>query len=246
MQIISDCREGSLITELNTKNVLYDLSLNITSKNLHLGDVIISDLSENPIVIFERKTLYDLASSIKDGRFKEQSERLINSNSLNNHNICYLIEGNMNSYNETKGRMVKKALWSAMTDLNYFKGFSVFSTINTTQSAEYILRYCDKLNREFKKGKLTYEPVAYSDTLKSVKKENVTKENIHVIMLNQIPGISGKISKVIMDHCGSLRNLIEICTLNREELFQLCTTDKNNKKRKINKSTIEKLINFII
>lgn len=246
MQIISDSREIPLITELNTKNIFYDLSLNITSKNLHLGDVIICDLSENPIVIFERKTLYDLGSSIKDGRFKEQSERLINSISLNNHNICYLIEGNMSSYNETKGRMLKKALWSAITDLNYFKGFSVFNTLNTSQTAEYILRYCDKLSREFKKGKTTYEPVSYSETLKTVKKENVTKENIHVIMLNQIPGISNKISTVIIDHCENLQKLIEICNTNKEELFDLCTVDKNNKKRKINKSTIEKLINFLI
>jgi ERCC4-type nuclease len=246
MQIISDCREGSLITQLTAQNDFYDLSLNITSKNLHLGDIVICDLSENPIVIFERKTLYDLASSIKDGRFKEQSERLINSISLNNHNICYLIEGNMNSYNEKKGRMEKRALWSALTDLNYFKGFSVFTTSNTSQTAEYILRYCDKLSREFKKGKLTYEPVSYSETLKSVKKENVTKENIHLIMLNQIPGISSKISKVIMDHCGNLQNLINICSNNKNELFNLCTTDKNDKKRKINKSTIEKLINFLI
>ena len=152
----------------------------------------------------------------------------------------------MNSYNEKKGRMEKRALWSAMTDLNYFKGFSVFNTANTSQTAEYILRYCDKLSREFKKGKFTYEPVTYSETLKSVKKENVTKENIHLIMLNQIPGISSKISKVIMDHCGNLQNLINICNNNKEELFNLCTTDKNDKKRKINKSTIEKLINFLI
>uniref|UniRef100_A0A6C0BS46 ERCC4 domain-containing protein n=1 Tax=viral metagenome TaxID=1070528 RepID=A0A6C0BS46_9ZZZZ len=246
MQIISDCRENSLLTQLHAQNEFYDLSLNITSKNLHLGDIIISDISENPIVIFERKTLYDLASSIKDGRFKEQSERLINSNSLNNHNICYLIEGSMNSYNEKKGRMEKRALWSALTDLNYFKGFSIFSTVDTRQTAEFILRYCDKLSREFKKGKLTYEQVTYSDTVKSVKKENITKENIHIIMLNQIPGISSKISKAIMDHCGNLQKLIDICNTNKEELFELCTTDKNDKKRKINKTTIEKLINFLI
>ena len=49
-------------------------------------------------MIIERKTLNDLASSIKDGRYKEQGYRLSNC-SLHNHNIFYLIEDNLSSYN---------------------------------------------------------------------------------------------------------------------------------------------------
>ena len=246
MNIVVDCRELGLLPKIEVSNLTLDLSLNITSKNLDLGDVIINDLSENPLVIFERKTLYDLAASIKDGRFNEQSERLINSISLNNHNIVYVIEGNLNNYNEVKGRLEKRALYSAMTDLNYFKGFSVINTLGSEETAEYIIRYCDKLNREFKKGKLTYEKVSYDQTLKTVKKENVTKDNIYIIMLNQIPGVSSKISKVILDHCVNLKKLIEICENNPKELYELCTVDKNNKSRKISKKTIDKIVNFLI
>ena len=75
MQVLVDCRESSLLNQMNAQNLLYDLSINIVSKNLNLGDIVISDVSENPIVIIERKTPIDLAASIKDGRFKEQSER---------------------------------------------------------------------------------------------------------------------------------------------------------------------------
>mgnify|MGYP001168934031 CR=1 FL=1 len=246
MNIVSDCRETSLISQLEAQNVIYDLSLNITSKNLNLGDITITDLSDNPIVIFERKTLYDLASSIKDGRFKEQSERLINSISLNNHYICYIIEGNLNMYNEKKGRLEKRCLWSAITDLNYFKGFSIFNTSGVPQTAEFILRYCHKLKRESEKGKLKYETVTYDSTLKSVKKENVNKENILQIMLNQIPGVSSKISSVIVEHCGNIKKLLDLCENNPSELYELTTTDKNNKKRKISKNTIEKIVNFLI
>ena len=65
-------------------------------------------------------------------------------------------------------------------------------------------------------------------------------------MLNQIPGVSSKISKVILDHCVNLKKLIEICENNPEELYDLSTVDKNNKSRKISKKTIDKIVNFLI
>ena len=46
------------------------------------------------IILIERKSLNDLESSIKDGRYSEQSIRL-NSSEIHNHNIYYLIEGNI-------------------------------------------------------------------------------------------------------------------------------------------------------
>ena len=50
----------------------------IKSERLPLGDIILHDPTQGrDIVIFERKTLSDLAASIRDGRYKEQSFRLI-------------------------------------------------------------------------------------------------------------------------------------------------------------------------
>ena len=62
--------------------------------NLELGDFIICDDLGRENVIFERKSLSDLASSIKDGRYAEQSFRLNNYN-FHNHNIVYIIEGDL-------------------------------------------------------------------------------------------------------------------------------------------------------
>ena len=48
----------------------------IKSERLPLGDIILHDPrqgQQKDIVIFERKTLADLAASIRDGRYKEQS-----------------------------------------------------------------------------------------------------------------------------------------------------------------------------
>lgn len=71
----------------------------IKSERLPLGDIILHDpAQEKDIVLFERKTLADLAASIRDGRYKEQSFRLIESattSGFNTHHIVYIIEGDL-------------------------------------------------------------------------------------------------------------------------------------------------------
>ncbi len=65
--IIIDNREHHLI------NLLEDNEITIEKKNLDLGDIII--IKENYKILIERKTISDLCSSIKDGRYKEQKIR---------------------------------------------------------------------------------------------------------------------------------------------------------------------------
>ena len=89
-------------------NLLFkEHSHEIKLESLPLGDMILLDKEEKEKVIFERKSLYDLAASIKDGRYKEQSFRL-NQCNLHNHNIIYIIEGDLEKYNPKKGRIDKK------------------------------------------------------------------------------------------------------------------------------------------
>jgi ERCC4-type nuclease len=99
------------------------------------------------IILFERKTLTDLAASIRDGRYKEQSFRMNQYCELENHNIIYIIEGDMAKYaDKTPGSnpISKKALYSAMFSMLYLKGFSVFRTSNIRETADLILYFADK------------------------------------------------------------------------------------------------------
>jgi ERCC4-type nuclease len=75
MNLYIDTRESQAIKELN--NTEYNVI------PLDIGDFQIKSVGDT-FVIFERKLLSDLLSSIKDGRYKEQSLRL-NSHSLENH-----------------------------------------------------------------------------------------------------------------------------------------------------------------
>ena len=198
MKLKVDIREKRLIKLLDAFLKQFKFkNIEIEIENLPLGDVILCDNEGNEKIIVERKSLNDLASSINIifgylGRYVEQSHRLMN-NPVHNHNIVYLIEGNLSIW-QNRYKVQSNTLYSAIFSLNYYKGFSVIKTIDMTETAEYILRMCDKLNRE--KKKVSYyetgeilKPKNYSEVVKKVKKENITPENIGEIILSQIPGV---------------------------------------------------------
>lgn len=156
MFIKIDTRETELIQAVQflftSSPAFKDLVLVI--EQLPLGDVIICDDKEEKLVI-ERKTLKDLASSIKDGRYEEQSYRL---NGINhpNHNIVYLIEGAMDKFNMFKGHSDKMMLYSAMVSLNYFKGFSVMRSLSVEESALIICNCASKIAKSEQQGKTPF------------------------------------------------------------------------------------------
>ena len=131
--------------------------IKIKVENLKLGDIVISHddggNGDNELLLFERKSLNDLASSIKDGRYAEQSFRLDGYESVPNHNIVYIIEGDLSKWKENakygcKNRVNKKTLLSSMCSMLYYKGFSVIRTMNMTETCELIFNWADKLQRE--------------------------------------------------------------------------------------------------
>ena len=146
----------------------------IKSERLPLGDIILHDPAGQgrDIVLFERKTLNDLAASIQDGRYKEQSFRLLQSSAaaattttatttaaasagFHPHNIVYIIEGDIAQYEAKRNknnRITKTALQSAMVSLLYYKGFSVVRTMNLGETADFIIHFADKVAKESADG----------------------------------------------------------------------------------------------
>ena len=115
-------------------------------EQLHIGDIVFEDDSGKTILIFERKTLNDLAASIKDGRYNEQSFRL-DKEPTHNHNIIYIIEGDFERYNEKRTHISKKTLMSSMFSLLYYKGFSVLRTNTICETADTIVFFADKYDK---------------------------------------------------------------------------------------------------
>lgn len=153
MKLRLDIRENDLLNQINQlkANVPIFKDIEVVIETLPLGDMIITNQNNEDKVIVERKSVTDLAASIKDGRYEEQSYRL-NGLDHPNHNILYLIEGDVNRVNRFKDtRMEKLTLYSAIFSLNYFKGFSVIRTFSLEETALFICNTVNKLKREIDK-----------------------------------------------------------------------------------------------
>ena len=252
MKIIVDNREKQLHKVLIALQKGYtEQPIPIDVQVLPLGDVILCDDDGSELIIYERKSLTDLAASISDGRYKEQSFRLHHV-PTHNHNIVYLIEGVMDHYIPRNKRMSHRTLFSAMCSIHYYKGFSVFRSFDMMETAEYILQSAHKLlkgkgTKGFYNGGPTQpSDVQYSSVVKRVKKNNLTPENIGEVILSQIPGISTANSLAIMKAFGSLYQLM--CCLNEDPncLQDITYTTKNGQQRRVSQTCINSIVTYLL
>jgi crossover junction endonuclease MUS81 len=244
MKIIIDVRE----------NNLYDrcVAMKTTEKNtieknvLLIGDIVIKSNDDKEMCIIERKSLQDLLSSIKDGRYKEQSHRLIHTSGICTHNIIYIIEGMMSTIQSDKD---KKIIYSAITSLNFYKGFSVLRTSSCQETADLIMYMAEKMETNESKNikmwnDITTNIPSYTSVVKKVKKENVTPENITEIILCQIPGVSSVISENIVKKYNSLGKLLDAFKENPDCLNNM-TYILKDKERKINSTALKNIQNYL-
>jgi len=271
MKLIIDERETTLYDKccsiVQTEG--HSTTVQIIKRVIPLGDILIHTDEDNEVCIIERKSLSDLLSSIKDGRYEEQSHRLSHATGLHAHNIIYIIEG-MTS--QLRSFLEKRIVYSAITSLSFFKGFSVYRTASIQETAEMIVWMADKIDRDCMKGKKPYyvkrtnlgqnlidssieisqenttnEPVIqnYCNVVKKVKKDNITPQNVGEIMLSQIPGISSVTAIAIMRNYSSFSQFLVEMEKNPDCLKDV-TYESNGKVRKINKTAAESIHKFLI
>jgi ERCC4-type nuclease len=153
MKVIIDERERDLYAQLSSIASSNPGYVQLSKEVLPLGDISITTDEGKPVILIERKSLRDLLASIKDGRYEEQSYRLIHSSGFPPHSILYIIEG---SLGELRTVMEKKIVYSAMTSLNFFKGFSILRTMSVKETAEHILWMSEKIEKNFLKAVFPY------------------------------------------------------------------------------------------
>lgn len=228
-RLIVDTREHDLIMTIPKLIEQYNVPIEMVVEALDIGDIELQRDTET-VCVFERKSLTDLASSITDGRYKEQSLRLKEACELPDSSKYYILEGDMMRYKpRTRGRPVTRAvLYGAITSLTYSKGFHVLKTSCLQETAELLVRFADKVRRidEEKKGEAekirtlheTKGKDEYAHVVHKVKHKNITPENIGVICLSQIPYVSTTIATELIRVYGSLRQCIEKVCTHPEEL----------------------------
>jgi len=205
--LVIDSREKGLIDYFSSASV----------QQLSVGDLHIF-LNETLHYIIERKTLTDLAASIKDGRLKEQKSRL---SQFDSKNIIYIIEGSLNTTfpNLKVSGIPTTTLQTCILQLSLQHHFTVLQTDdldNTCQIIDKILqkaeRFCSKTN----------ENERFIATILQNSCKQKSKEISFVSMLCQIPGISIKIGTKIAEQYRSMSALCqELSTANEEPVSQL-------------------------
>jgi len=258
MKIIVDERERDLFTVLT--GLPETPHIQITKQVLPLGDISVESDDGQKLLLIERKTCADLLASIKDGRYDEQSYRLIHSEEYPvRHNIIYLVEGIFSKY-VAKDR---KLMYSTMTSLNYFKGFSVWRSSSVEETADILIAMTDKIHRDMKKGKTpaATTPVAttaapaettdvvaadYCSVVKKIKKDNITSENIGEIVLCQIPSVSSTTAIAIMKQFGTFPAMMTAIQQNPAAMDGITYEASNGKKRKISKTSIKLIKEYLV
>jgi len=132
--------------------------------------------------IIERKTLGDLASSIRDGRYIEQKHRLKNTKIKN---VFYLFEGT--NFNSAYCNVSKAAVFTAILNTINIHDISIIKTSTFDDS----LKYIEKMDRFIKnfyfinKEKINlFEMITFQDfMIKNAKTKNLTEENIFLKQL---------------------------------------------------------------
>jgi ERCC4-type nuclease len=251
MKVIIDEREAMLYDKcLDIAKTGDIVTLQITKQVLPLGDILLKSNDDQLICIIERKSLSDLISSIKDGRYEEQSHRLSHNGECSLHQVIYLIEGMISGLRTPQE---KRLVYSCIASLNCFKGFSVLRSNSIQETAEMLLWMADKVERNLVKyqiaknaGDLTTATTEqnYCTVVKKTKKDNITPENIGEILLCQIPGISSTTAIAIMQHFDSFAHLMDSIKENPSCLENL-TCESNGKSRKINKKCLESIVEYL-
>ena len=240
MELICDYREKSVYNKLN-KMTSIDKYKNIIIKNsnLSLGDFTFGN------VIIERKTHQDLASSILDGRYQEQSNRLM-EHAANNQElkVIYIVEGNLDLY-FNQHNISKDKIMSCIMSLFYEKGFQVLLTKHLNETCDYLLKFCLKYYTKYTETGEKEEHIPISCLQPKKKSSQICKENIGILMLSNVPRISTHVATQLLEPFDfKLTDFLEKIKEDPEYLNGLKLQTKDKKERKLAKNIREILLEY--
>lgn len=234
-----DSREHSLITLCTNSNI------NFEHEQLDIGDIQITNNSDI-LLVFERKTIQDLYSSIRDGRYHEQKSRLMSN--VDRCRICYIIEGEICKTKFMDPTMIFGSILNTM----YRDKIHVYRSTGLTDTYNFIVALWERIKKDNNKWisylenteetNVSIDPKVYK--LSSTKSKNITKKVVFINSLNNIPGCSSKIAESIFDIYKSMKNLIN--SFEESTNPELMLKDINLGSRKLGPVLSKRIYEFIM
>jgi ERCC4-type nuclease len=199
-----DNRENSLINELK--------SLGETPKvcTLDVGDIRLS-VDNNVLLIIERKTINDLEQSIKDGRYKDQKQRLIST--YDKTKIMYIVEGDIYPLSEKVNvfgpsyDMIRGGIINTMIR----DGLKVVLLRDVKVTAKFLQDITQRVIKDPSKYFNDGHQIQCNrlELPSHKRKDLINPENFDSRCLCIIPGVSQQTAESIIATYGTLYNLID-------------------------------------
>ena len=176
------------------------------SSMLDIGDIHIY-IDQDLKYIIERKTTIDLSASIKDGRYKEQKNRLKNQSA----HVIYIIEGEINTlFPKMKiNGILTTTLQTCLIQLSLIDRFSVISTSDAYNTCIVLGKILKKYTDFDVDTEKSLEQKQIEAIIIQNSKKKKTYKTCYLSILSQIPGISVKKATAISSYYPSIFNLIE-------------------------------------
>jgi ERCC4-type nuclease len=211
MELVADDRERHVIKYLEPL-------IPTTVKRITVGDYAYI-YKGKVIVTVERKTLADLAASIKDGRM-ENNNKLLECRATTNCHILYIIEGPAYPHMERKfGRIPYKCLQGKLDSLMFRHDIKIIWTRDAAHTASRLAglykTYATMMKRAEKVAPVKAgadDPTAKKDTPVKApagaptdamavinKKHEVSINMVHVNMLKTIKGVTFRTAALILE-----------------------------------------------
>lgn len=227
-----DTREHRIASELEAM-LDPDTNNNFEKATLELGDFQIVEWCDSKVlktyVIIERKTVNDLASSLKDGRYLEQKARLLAFRQQNpSVKLAYIIEGGYSfdsSYKcgNVNNKSLSGAIINSMLRDNIYVWFTKMSTETCHLLTNLLSRYQNDAGKYAFKNRTEdicengLQNMMVTGQIQSRKMKNLCPATCFLLQLSCIPGVSTKKAKEIMS------------TLTVSSMYDLCMLlDKSN------------------
>lgn len=222
--VILDVRETRLAAALTAQGTKYQTA------NLDVGDFLIQTEEGEPLLIAERKSHADFASSNQDGRYREQRARLMAARG-SGVAVLYVLEGTWTAdQSRSWGRTTENQLRRLTTRLILRYGMPVLFSDSIQGTAQW----CATLLSQLMDDATVFQPeeglaaattaamTGLTAALSTTKKGNKTATSTAAAMLSAIPGLGGKrVTAMLESH-----SIADLVSLTEAELSTLVVGGK--------------------
>lgn len=177
--------------------------------NLDTGDFHIVREDGELVLVVERKTLADLAASVKDGRYVEQKARMLATAEGDPRRLALVVEGALFGPEPPDTPIEGLSLGALRTlvlHAQHRDGIAVYNVQDAVGTAALITHMAEKVHPG---GPDRVSGGAYVSTVRPKKSENMTPRNVAILQLCVVPRMSTRMAEAVLDTvgCGSMATL---------------------------------------